>query len=266
MEFKDFARRPDAYQEICRLIAPSIFGHDDVKKAVACLLFSGSRKVCSSPTCWHCNLKLWWRTFSTLLWTHGTTRWVERLFHSVKFSLYLWSSFGIGWAEATWWCTAKRRYQRPPSWRPFHCKITGAYFRLKFRCTQDVCTMVCLSFWQIAIYLPSPTICSQWSQWGVMAAHHHYSWWALLSLFVNVTSKVVTKIFFVLLVLIWLKWQTGYLQSVVEFSLQSNWDNLSVDSSLFCHIVFMQHSFWSLLRRLHPLLFTPLERVHLLLD
>jgi DNA replication licensing factor MCM5 len=59
MEFKDFARRPDAYQEICRLIAPSIFGHDDVKKAVACLLFSGSRKVCSSPTCWHCNLKLW---------------------------------------------------------------------------------------------------------------------------------------------------------------------------------------------------------------
>jgi hypothetical protein len=47
---------------------------------------------------------------------------------------------------------------------------------LKFRCTQDVCTMVCLSFWQIAIYLPSPTICSQWSQWGVMAAHHHYSW------------------------------------------------------------------------------------------
>ncbi|KAH9561963.1 hypothetical protein CY35_05G049100 [Sphagnum magellanicum] len=44
MEFKDFARRPDAYQEICRLIAPSIFGHDDVKKAVACLLFSGSRK------------------------------------------------------------------------------------------------------------------------------------------------------------------------------------------------------------------------------
>jgi DNA replicative helicase MCM subunit Mcm2 (Cdc46/Mcm family) len=59
MEFKDFARRPDAYQEICRLIAPSIFGHDDVKKAVACLLFSGSRKVCSSPTCWHCNLKFW---------------------------------------------------------------------------------------------------------------------------------------------------------------------------------------------------------------
>lgn len=45
MEFKEFARRPDAYQKICGLIAPSIFGHDDVKKAVACLLFGGARKV-----------------------------------------------------------------------------------------------------------------------------------------------------------------------------------------------------------------------------
>lgn len=45
MDFKEFARRPDAYQKVCGLIAPSIFGHDDVKKAVACLLFGGARKV-----------------------------------------------------------------------------------------------------------------------------------------------------------------------------------------------------------------------------
>ncbi|MCO5606155.1 hypothetical protein L7F22_060342 [Adiantum nelumboides] len=44
LEFKEFARRPDAYQALCALIAPSIFGHEDVKKAVACLLFGGSRK------------------------------------------------------------------------------------------------------------------------------------------------------------------------------------------------------------------------------
>ncbi|KAK7265137.1 hypothetical protein RJT34_32753 [Clitoria ternatea] len=43
-EFKKFAAEPDAYKNICSKIAPSIFGHDDVKKAVACLLFGGSRK------------------------------------------------------------------------------------------------------------------------------------------------------------------------------------------------------------------------------
>lgn len=43
--FKEFARRPDSYTKICTMIAPSIYGHDDVKKAVACLLFGGSRKV-----------------------------------------------------------------------------------------------------------------------------------------------------------------------------------------------------------------------------
>ncbi|XP_048490834.1 dicer-like protein 4 isoform X2 [Beta vulgaris subsp. vulgaris] len=44
-EFKKFAGQPDAYQTICSKIAPSIFGHDDVKKAVASLLFGGSRKT-----------------------------------------------------------------------------------------------------------------------------------------------------------------------------------------------------------------------------
>ncbi|XP_050272148.1 DNA replication licensing factor MCM5 [Quercus robur] len=43
-EFKKFAAEPDVYKNICSKIAPSIFGHDDVKKAVACLLFGGSRK------------------------------------------------------------------------------------------------------------------------------------------------------------------------------------------------------------------------------
>lgn len=44
-EFKKFAADHDVYKNICSKIAPSIFGHDDVKKAMACLLFGGSRKV-----------------------------------------------------------------------------------------------------------------------------------------------------------------------------------------------------------------------------
>ncbi|XP_010942148.1 DNA replication licensing factor MCM5 [Elaeis guineensis] len=44
LEFKEFAQRPDAYAKICSMIAPSIYGHSDVKKALACLLFGGSKK------------------------------------------------------------------------------------------------------------------------------------------------------------------------------------------------------------------------------
>ncbi|KAI3811280.1 hypothetical protein L1987_21001 [Smallanthus sonchifolius] len=44
-EFKKFASEGNVYQNICSKIAPSIFGHDNVKKAVACLLFGGSRKT-----------------------------------------------------------------------------------------------------------------------------------------------------------------------------------------------------------------------------
>ncbi|KAF8393078.1 hypothetical protein HHK36_021319 [Tetracentron sinense] len=43
-EFKKFASEADSYKNICSKIAPSIYGHEDVKKAVACLLFGGSRK------------------------------------------------------------------------------------------------------------------------------------------------------------------------------------------------------------------------------
>lgn len=46
LEFKEFAQRPDAYDKLCSMIAPSIYGHADVKKALACLLFGGSKKVC----------------------------------------------------------------------------------------------------------------------------------------------------------------------------------------------------------------------------
>lgn len=43
-EFRILAGSRDCYQKICASIAPSIFGFDDVKKAIACLLFSGSVK------------------------------------------------------------------------------------------------------------------------------------------------------------------------------------------------------------------------------
>jgi len=42
--FKAFASTPKADQEIFSRVAPQIFGHEDIKKAVTCLLFGGARK------------------------------------------------------------------------------------------------------------------------------------------------------------------------------------------------------------------------------
>lgn len=43
-EFLNLARQPDIYNRISDSIAPSIYGSQDIKKAIACLLFGGSRK------------------------------------------------------------------------------------------------------------------------------------------------------------------------------------------------------------------------------
>jgi DNA replication licensing factor MCM5 len=43
--FKEFARKPAAQQRIFDMIAPQIYGSEQIKKAIACLLFGGSRKV-----------------------------------------------------------------------------------------------------------------------------------------------------------------------------------------------------------------------------
>ena len=43
-KFRDLAKRPDVYDLITKSIAPSIYGSEDIKKAIACLLFGGSRK------------------------------------------------------------------------------------------------------------------------------------------------------------------------------------------------------------------------------
>lgn len=43
-EFRRLAALPNVYDVISRSIAPSIFGGTDMKKAIACLLFGGSRK------------------------------------------------------------------------------------------------------------------------------------------------------------------------------------------------------------------------------
>merc|ERR1719210_1337117 len=44
-EFRRLASRPDIHEIIAKSIAPAIFGFEDIKKAVACLLFGGSRKI-----------------------------------------------------------------------------------------------------------------------------------------------------------------------------------------------------------------------------
>lgn len=43
-EFRALAQSPNVYDRIANSIAPSIFGSSDIKKAIACLLFGGSRK------------------------------------------------------------------------------------------------------------------------------------------------------------------------------------------------------------------------------
>ncbi|KAK3710538.1 hypothetical protein QZH41_009373, partial [Actinostola sp. cb2023] len=43
-EFRRLAKRPDVADIISKSIAPSIYGCDDIKKSISCLLFGGSRK------------------------------------------------------------------------------------------------------------------------------------------------------------------------------------------------------------------------------
>lgn len=43
-EFKEFAKKPRAYERLCEVFAPSIWENDDVKKGVLCQLFGGANK------------------------------------------------------------------------------------------------------------------------------------------------------------------------------------------------------------------------------
>ena len=42
--FEQMKRDQDIYENLCKSVAPSIFGHPDIKKAIACLLFGGCPK------------------------------------------------------------------------------------------------------------------------------------------------------------------------------------------------------------------------------
>lgn len=44
IQFIEMSRRPDIYRTFCESIAPSIYGNEDMKRAVACLLVGGTRK------------------------------------------------------------------------------------------------------------------------------------------------------------------------------------------------------------------------------
>jgi DNA replication licensing factor MCM5 len=43
-KFETMKKDPEIYEKITKSIAPSIFGHPDIKKAIACLLFGGCPK------------------------------------------------------------------------------------------------------------------------------------------------------------------------------------------------------------------------------
>ena len=43
-KFENMKKDPNIYEKIAQSIAPSIFGHKDIKKAIACLMFGGCSK------------------------------------------------------------------------------------------------------------------------------------------------------------------------------------------------------------------------------
>lgn len=47
-EFRKLANSPDCHERIMKSIAPSIYGSEDIKKSIACLLFAGNIQFLSS--------------------------------------------------------------------------------------------------------------------------------------------------------------------------------------------------------------------------
>jgi DNA replication licensing factor MCM5 len=43
-EIETLSKDPEIYEKVSKSIAPSIYGHPDIKKAIACLLFGGCPK------------------------------------------------------------------------------------------------------------------------------------------------------------------------------------------------------------------------------
>uniref|UniRef100_A0A7S0UW25 DNA replication licensing factor MCM5 n=1 Tax=Polytomella parva TaxID=51329 RepID=A0A7S0UW25_9CHLO len=48
--FEQFARRSDVYDKVFGMIAPNVYGSDDIKRAITCALFGGSRKALPDGT------------------------------------------------------------------------------------------------------------------------------------------------------------------------------------------------------------------------
>jgi len=69
--------------------------------------------------------------------------------------------------------------------------------------------MVCLKFGWTIVFLSMPTVRSWWSQWGVMAVHHCYSWWRWQS-----------RMLWVMLMRLWLESLSSCFFCVVLFNLQ----------------------------------------------
>ncbi len=44
-EFTKMAHSPDLYEKFANSVAPQIYGHPDIKKAITCLLLGGSKRI-----------------------------------------------------------------------------------------------------------------------------------------------------------------------------------------------------------------------------
>ena len=52
MQVRDIAREVDPYGRLAASIAPEIYGHDDVKKALLLQLVGGATRYCTYCTAW----------------------------------------------------------------------------------------------------------------------------------------------------------------------------------------------------------------------
>jgi hypothetical protein len=101
--FLDMCHDPDIIQKLAASIAPKIKGADDIKMAIACLLFGGSRKVSTLEPSLDCA-----RTLNSFCWypvqlsnTHDCAEGTHRVVRTGRGS----SSIGsvVACAEVTGW-------------------------------------------------------------------------------------------------------------------------------------------------------------------
>ena len=132
-EFRRMAAKPDIHSIIAKSIAPSIWGSEDIKKAIACLLFGGSRKILPDGLTRRGDINV------LLLGDPGTAKsqllkFVERV---APIAVYT-SGKGSSAAGLT------ASVNRDPASRNFVVEGKKNYSQNYIKCSQPICCIPCL--------------------------------------------------------------------------------------------------------------------------